>query len=155
MKRALFPPVITLVSLIASCLLVSCARVSVTPPEGFAEIDGRGAYRAVSPEGMRYRVRILKNRPAKDMQFWSEALRSHLLKEGYRLNGEPRSLENGDTPGVLCEWVLPYGNESYVYLTALMVSGRTIILAEAAAAYPVFLRYREALRESLATIRPR
>ena len=134
---------------------VSCSRLSVSPPEGFAELKGRGTYRAVSPEGMLYRISTVKNKPPKDLKFWSKALENHLTKEGYRLNGEPQSFQSGDLEGLSYEWVLPYGNDSYIYLTALIVSEKSITLAEATAPYPVFIRYRQPLLDSLASIRSR
>ncbi|MBN2553707.1 MAG: hypothetical protein JXB06_13100 [Spirochaetales bacterium] len=136
-------------------LAVSCSRVSVPPPEGFAELKGGRSYRAISPEGMLYRVRSIKNDPGKDLEFWGRALENHLLKEGYRLNGEARPFDSGERRGLSYEWVLPYGNESHLYLTALVVTDRTITLAEAAAAYPVFIRYRQAILDSLSGIEPR
>jgi hypothetical protein len=150
MRRLLMPLTLTVLT-----LLVSCSRVSVQPPEGFAELKGRRTYRAVSPEGMLYRVRSIKNEPRKDLEFWGDALQNHLLKEGYRPNGEALSFESDDLEGLLYEWILPSGNESYLYLTALIVTGRTITLAEAAAPHPEFTRYRQALLDSLASIRPR
>jgi hypothetical protein len=142
-------------SLISLLLTVSCSRPSVTPPEGFAELKGRQTYRAISPEGMLYRIRSVKNDPRKDLEFWGEALENHLVKEGYRLNGEAQSFTNGDREGLSYEWVLPYGNESYLYLTALVVTDKTITLAEATAPYSVFIRYRQALQDSIDSIRPR
>ena len=136
-------------------LAASCSRLAVTPPEGFAELEGGRAYQAVSPEGLQYRVRSIKNEPPKSLEFWAEALENHLVKEGYRLNGQSRSFAGGDHRGLAFEWVLPYGNESYLYLTALIVTEKTITLAEAAAPYPVFVRYRQALLDSLGSIRPR
>ena len=150
MKRFLLP--LAIVSLIFT---VSCSRLSVTPPEGFAELkEDRSTYRAVSPEGMLYRIRTVKNKPQKDLKFWSEALENHLAKEGYRMNGDPRPFQNGSWAGLSFEWVLPYGNDSYLYLTALIVSDKTITLAEATAPYSVFIRYRQPLLDSLASIQP-
>ncbi len=136
-------------------LTVSCSRLSVVPPEGFAELKGGRSYRAVSPEGMLYRVRSIKNEPQKDLSFWGEALENHLIKEGYRLSTEAQTFESGNREGLYHEWILPYGHESHFYLTALLVTDRTITLAEAAAPHPIFMQYRQVLIDSLASIRPR
>jgi hypothetical protein len=150
MTRVLLP-----VALFSLLFTVSCARLSVTPPEGFAELKGKRTYRATSPEGMLYRIRSIKNDPQKNLGFWGEALENHLVKEGYRLNGKAQSFQSGAREGLSYEWVLPYGNESYLYLTALIVTDKTITLAEATAPYPVFIQYRQALLDSLTSIRPR
>jgi len=150
MRRLLLP-----LALASLALTISCSRLSVTPPEGFAELGGGRSYRAVSPEGMLYRVRNMKNEPRKDLSFWGEALENHLRKEGYRSSGEAHSFKSGAREGLYYEWVLPSGNQSYLYLTALIVTDRTITLAEAAAPHPVFTQYRQALLDSLTSIRPR
>ena len=129
----------------------------VQSPAGYATLArcGRGGFRALSPEGLPFRVRGFKNAPSKDLGFWTEALKSHLAKEGYRPNGEVRPFQTGELAGSILEWVVPYGEESYLYLTALLVTGKRIILAEAAGPYKLYVEYRRGLEESLAGIRPR
>jgi len=50
---------------------------------------------------------------------------------------------------------VPYDQESYVYLTALLVAGDRILLAEAGGPYKLYLEYRPSLLESLESIRSR
>jgi hypothetical protein len=130
-----------------------CSRVSLDTPEGFARVEGRGEYRAVSPEGMLLRVRTVANNPRKGPEFWSEALETHLREEGYRPAGPPRPLTSAGGSGFVYEWALPYGQQSYLYLTAVAVQGRRIIVAEAAAPYAVYQLHRQGIYESLQTIR--
>lgn len=129
----------------------------VQAPAGYATLArcGRGGFQALSPEGLPFRARGFKNAPSKDLAFWTEALKSHLTKEGYRLDGEARSFRAGDLEGSILEWVLPYREESYLYLTALLTTGKRVILAEAAGPYKLYVEYRSGLEESLAGIRPR
>ena len=136
---------------------VGSCTAAVQPPAGYATLArcGQGGFRALSPEGLPFRVRGFKNAPAKDLGFWTEALKSHLTKEGYRPNGEARPFQAGSLAGSLLEWVVPYGEESYLYLTALLATGKRIILAEAAGPYELYIQYRSGLEESLASIRPR
>jgi hypothetical protein len=153
MRRRLIPAVLLLLPLLA----FAAPRLRVQPPEGFAEAEpGKGAaYRALSPEGLLYRVRLFPNEPQKTLAFWGETLKNHLLKEGYRLNGEARAFQAGETAGTAFEWLVPFGNESYLYLTAVLVAGKRIVLAEAAGPYPLFAQYRPSLTESLRSIRLR
>ncbi len=132
-------------------------RISIQPPAGYAEAGSSrdGSYRALSPEGLGFRVRSFPNQPAKDLAFWGEALESHLTKEGYRPNGEESSFQAGNLPGSALEWVVPYDQESYVYLTALLVAGDRILLAEAGGPYKLYVEYRASLLESLESMRPR
>jgi len=130
-------------------------RLMVEPPAGFAAMAEKGVYRAVSPEGLPYRVRTFENKPEKTLAFWSETLKYHLQKEGYRLNGEGQSFLAGEAPGMAFEWLIAYGNETYLYLTAVIVTAGKIILAEAAGPYPLFIQYRQGLKNSLQSIRLR
>ncbi len=135
--------------------LASCATL-VQKPEGFAEVSPRQIaatqYKAVSPEGMIYRVRTLRNYPVQTLEFWADALENHLEKEGYRSISEGRSFQAGESTGMIFEWAMPYGNQSYIYLTAIVVSEKKIAVAEAAAEHTIYYQHREALLESLATI---
>ena len=136
-------------------VLASCTSL-VQKPEGFAEMLPRQVaatqYKAVSPEGMIYRVRTLRNYPVQTLEFWAQALQNHLEKEGYRSISAGRSFETKDNTGMLFEWAMPYGNESYIYLTAIVVSEKRIAVAEATAEHTIYHQYREALLESLASI---
>lgn len=137
-------------------LAASCSRIRVEPPDGFAEYKTRGlwgprVYRAVSPEGMLFKARSVRNYPSKDLDFWKEALFSHLEKEGYRPAGQAEVFQaSGD--GVLFEWAVPYGQEDYIYLTAIVPSRRRIVVVEAGAEYGIYREYREAILNSLKTI---
>ncbi|MBA7687477.1 hypothetical protein ES703_95940 [subsurface metagenome] len=129
-----------------------CARLTVSKPAGFAESRDRGLYRAVSPEGLLYKVHLVKNYPEQELEFWGRALKNHLTREGYYFTGREESFRAGDRPGILYEWGLPYGNEDYIYLTAIVVFDKKIAVAEAAGVHTVFRQYRQALLDSIKSI---
>jgi hypothetical protein len=128
----------------------------VQKPEGFAAVSawqvGATQFKAVSPEGMSYRVRALDNYPVQTLEFWADALKNHLVQEGYRAVSEGQVFEAGVNPGMIFEWAMPYGDRSYIYLTAIVVSETKIAVAEAAADYTIYYQYRDALIESLVSI---
>jgi len=130
----------------------ACSKVTLEKPEGFAVVKSSKYYKAVSPEGMVYKVRFVKNYPEKDLDFWSRALKKQLEQEGYRFIKE-QSFTSGKKPGLILEWGAPYGTDDFIYLTAISVSGKTIIIAEAAAEFKLFTRYRDAVVKSLTTIK--
>ncbi len=147
---------IVLFTIVAAVLALASCTSLVQKPEGFAEVSpwqiAATHYKAVSPEGMIYRVRTLNNYPVQTLEFWADALQNHLEKEGYRSVSDGQAFEAGETPGMIFEWAMPYGNESYIYITAIAVSEKKIAVAEAAAEHTIYYRYREALIESLASI---
>jgi hypothetical protein len=142
--------------LLAICLALltaSCSRIRIEQPEGFAEIKGGDRYRAISPEGMLLGVRTVKNYPKKDLDFWAEALRNQLEKEGYKLISGDETFQVGERKGVLYEWGVPLGNESYIYLTAIVVMENRIAIAEAGGEHTVYRRYKNAILKSLETLK--
>ncbi len=135
-----------------------CGRPRMEVPEGFAPLDGRGSsFRAVSPEGVRFQVRSAKNEPRQELAFWAEALRVQLAREGYRPSGEPQAFEAGGArrlEGRLYEWAMPYGTETWSYLTGILVAGRRILIIEAAGERSLYRRHRAAMLASLRTLTP-
>jgi len=138
-------------ALLFSALLAGCATASLRQPDGFAEYGSAGEYRAVSPEGVVVRVHLVKNDPAQSLEFWAEALTTQLTKSGYSLVRR-ESLETRAGAAVLLEWAAPVGQEDWIYLTGIAVSGTRIAVAEAAGQYESYQKRRDALIESLKTL---
>ena len=112
-------PALARVTLLLAVLSACATPPSVTPPSGFAVYDDPDIVRAVSPEGVRFRVHYEDHEPAQSLEFWREALRRHLERSGYGLlEEEAFSAPAGD--GALFEWVAPVGAEDWVYLTAVV-----------------------------------
>ena len=53
-------------------LIFSCTHIQIDKPEGFAVVQDAQVYKAISPEGMPFRVRSFENYPVKDLQFWQQ-----------------------------------------------------------------------------------
>lgn len=132
-------------------LLFSCGAVSIEKPAGFAEIESGKTYRAVSPEGLPFRVRQFKNYPEQDLDFWKQALKVHLTREGYQFISENEAAADGKTV-VCCEWGAPWGGDDYIYLTAVTVKGKKILVAEAAGEMKLFEKYRDAILNSIKSL---
>ncbi|MDY7028257.1 MAG: hypothetical protein SVR04_08180 [Spirochaetota bacterium] len=141
-----------LLVVLSMAMLSSCATVpAVDAPEGFAGYDRQSDFLAVSPEGVRFKVRYEKNEPKQDLEFWKEALEIHMDGSGYeKLSGD--TFKTADGEGVYFEWVAPVGQEDWIYLTAVMVHDEWIAVAEAAGSFPVYKKYRDRLMKSLKTI---
>jgi len=131
--------------------LTSCSKISVKKPEGFAEVKKSSTYYAVSPEGAIFRVRYTKNKPEKNLEFWKMAVKNHMTDEGYAFIKEA-DFSTAKKPGVLFQWGAPLGNRNFVYLTAIVVFGKEIAIAEAACEYSLFLTYEPELFASIKSI---
>ncbi|MBN2444697.1 MAG: hypothetical protein JXJ04_25300 [Spirochaetales bacterium] len=138
---------------IALLLLIisGCSQIGVEKPGGFADKLMYNEYNAISPEGVLYRVRYVKNYPEKDIMFWQKAVKLHLEKEGYDYLTETEFDAKGKK-GILFEWGAPYGHENYIYMTAIIVSGKKIAIAEAAGEFTLYQEYKDELLKSVKTI---
>jgi hypothetical protein len=123
-----------------------------TAPRGFAAYDDRAPFRAVSPEGVVYRVRTEENDPKAELAFWREALKKRMLDAGYTLisDGDIRA---SDKPGYLLELAAPQGQMDYSYLIALFVRGDRLVIAEAAGDVTKVRDRRQDLVQAMTNIR--
>jgi len=131
-----------------------CACVHTTPatlPEGFAAYPPEGAFKAVTPDGVVYRVRRESNKPYADMAFWKEALKKRMLEAGYRLSAEA-PLAAGPRQGYLLELTAPYGPLDYGYMIAIFVEKESIQIAEAAGEVAALAKQRPALLAAMANL---
>lgn len=107
--------------------------VSIDLPDGFAlESKGR-VFQAITPEGIRLRLRWVKNYPKMDLNFWEDALETELADRGYLSLAEPKRLSlKGGNEMALTDWGVPYGRDDYRYLTGILVQGNSILILESA-----------------------
>lgn len=145
-----------LVLLLAVLAVTACTTppARMSGPEGFAR-SGTGEYiGAISPEGVLFRLRWEANDPPQDLEFWSVALERHLVDSGYlRLDSGAFAAPAGE--GTWHEWLAPVADEDWVYLTAIVVTGPWILVAEAAGPWDLYDAHRDSVRSSLETIEAR
>jgi len=125
----------------------SGARVPV--PEGFAPWRRTGRFQAVSPDDVVFRVRTAKNKPRADLGYWQEALRNRMTDAGYKLLSESE-VKAGDHPGVLLELGAASGEQDQIYLVAVFVDGRKLVIAEASGEATRFRPRKDAVVAAIA-----
>lgn len=64
------------------------SRSEAVAPSGFAPYKKAGRFQALSPDGVAYRVRSVRNKPKAELPFWKEALRSRMEAAGYHVVAE-------------------------------------------------------------------
>jgi hypothetical protein len=130
--------------LVAACLLCACKTIPRNVPEGFAAYKGNGIFRAVSSDGVMYRIRNEENKPFAELPFWKTALKKHMLDSGYRFIGESDITSDG-RPGYQLELSAPLGDKDYIYLIALFVNGDRLVIAEASGEAVTFRKHRDSV----------
>jgi hypothetical protein len=138
------------------CLAMGCVHTTAGNgnriPAGFAPYTQTTKIKAVSPEGVVYRVRSEDNKPFAELTFWKEALKKRMLDAGYIfLNEAP--IEADAQEGYLLELTAPYGQQDYTYLVAVFVHGKKIIIAEAAGEVGDLAARRTAVLEAIQNLK--
>jgi hypothetical protein len=123
------------------------------PPEGFAPYKAREAFRAVSPDGVVFRVRAAEHEPEADLAFWKEAMTKRMVEAGYQIHAES-GVEASGTPGALLELTAPFGTDDYSYLLAIFPAGKELIIVEAAGEVATFAARRDAVISAIQRVEP-
>jgi hypothetical protein len=138
--------------IVVAVLMVSgCKTIPANAPSGFAAYQGENPFRAVSPDGVMYRVRTTENKPSADLSFWKTALKKHMTDSGYHFISE--SDVSADTlSGYQLELTAPMGDKDYTYLIALFVKGDTLIIAEASGEISSFKKLQTSIDAAIKKI---
>ena len=117
---------------------------------GPLEVQGMATYRmkkesrAASADGVVVRSHAFRHKPVADLAFWSEAVRTHLLGQGYVLQRET------DLTGAhWLEWAVPSRTEDLTYVTVIYPMGRRIEVIEAAGTAERVEQHRDAILQAV------
>ncbi|NOY26144.1 MAG: DUF4349 domain-containing protein [Oligoflexia bacterium] len=114
-------------------------------PTGFAPFHGARRFQAVSPDGVAYRVRSVRNQPRSDLAFWREALKNRMEGAGYHVEADQDVLSADGSPGVLLELGAANGEQDQTYLVGLFVDGARLVIVEATGRADRFAQRRDAV----------
>lgn len=126
---------------LALFMAVGCDSFKATAPEGFAAYEGNRPFRAMSPDGVVYRVRNVSDSQDATLAFWQEALKKRMLDAGYTFlrEGEAKSA-SGD--GYVLEVTAPYGVRDYTYLMAVFKKDKHLVVVESSGEVTTFEKRR-------------
>jgi hypothetical protein len=120
------------VLLLIGFVSAGCAAAQPVTPGGFAAFTASEPFRAVSPDGVVFRVRREENPGGAALAFWKEAVTSRMKAKGYELRADGEVGGGVDArPGFLLELAAPLGLHEHGYLLALFVRGEELVVVEA------------------------
>ncbi|MCP4745805.1 MAG: hypothetical protein GY874_06630 [Desulfobacteraceae bacterium] len=122
----------TYFALLGFVFLCSCAYTVPQVPEGFAQYEKVKDIKAISPDGVMYRVRVEDNKPYAELSFWKEAYKNRMIETGYTFLRESDIKTKKVLKGYLLELTAPVGLQDYTYLTVVFVRDKELIIVEAA-----------------------
>ena len=132
--------------------LVGCApSYTAVKPEGFAAYKGNKPYRAISPDGVVYEVREVKNEPYAELSFWKEAMKKRMDDAGYRVI-QDTTMTIGNREAAYIELAAPMGERDYLYLVTITTNEKKIIIAEAAGVVQQVQNRKQAIIDAIEAI---
>jgi hypothetical protein len=118
-----------LVSITLSFPGSGCVSSDIQVPRGFAAYENGMPYRAVSHDGVMFRIRKEANEPHAELAFWKVALKKRMLDSGYYFIRES-DIKATNKQGYLLELSAPVGQQDYAYMIAIFESGSRILIVE-------------------------
>jgi hypothetical protein len=135
----------------AATLLGGCLPYQARAPEGFAALEEKRPFRALTPERVIYRVRHEPNEPRADLTFWRKALKQRMDEAGYVFVAE-QEIKASTVPGYLLELAAPFGEQDYSYLIALFVRDSQLVIAETTGEVSKVRKRRAAILEAIESL---
>lgn len=133
---------------LAAFVLVSCAGFQGHAPQGFAPYSQGKGFRAVSPDGVVYRVQSSRLSSEADLAFWREALNSRMKQAGYHLV-DSLNLEVDHTPAYALWMEAPLGSVDQSYMVVAIPKGKKLVVVEAAGDTPLFTARKQAILDAV------
>lgn len=113
-------------------------------PAGFGTYENPKALQAVSADRVVYQVKHLENKPFADQGFWQVALKERLAKAGYVVTSEG-AIESAGKTGYYVETTAPRGTTDFMYLVALFVQDKQLIVVESAGELAAYKARRDSI----------
>ncbi|HTJ83222.1 MAG TPA: hypothetical protein VL400_15995 [Polyangiaceae bacterium] len=144
---------------VAACALSGCAsNAHLDTPENFAELEHGDDfdYRATSASGVVIGVRVEKNAPRGNLDFWVSALDAKLEKSGYVKKGDkPEKVATGTLDGARLRFERTKDGRPHEYWLTVFVHGDDLLLVEAAGDTAFFTKdVEKKIDEATRTLQP-
>jgi hypothetical protein len=139
---------------LAGLAMVACASAyHMDPPPAFRAYEESKDPKWITSDGVMLKVRRVDNYPKADLQFWVEAMREHMLRQGYAATPTQCFRTTNKLDGCRVDFVLPNGSEDWVMSETLFVVDEDVHLVEAAGPYARFNKVEGELQQALVSFR--
>jgi hypothetical protein len=148
------------VMLSRSLLILAAAALACSGCTSAYHMDAPPSFRAyeqssepkwITSDGVMLKVRSVENYPKASLDFWVEAMREHLVRQGYASTSTHCFKTKRQLPGCRLDFLLPHGNEDWVLSETLFVLDDDVHLVEAAGPYSRFAKVDKDLQQALGT----
>lgn len=129
-------------------------QLRMQTPAGFQRYKKSPGLKMITADGVRLKVREVKNYPLASLAFWEEATERHLLAKGYQRKGKRRFKTQKGLEGATLELLMPRGAKDWVLQETIFVRGDRIWLVEVAGPFDRFAPLEKSLQAALRTFDP-
>ncbi|HEX2736167.1 MAG TPA: hypothetical protein VHM70_31415 [Polyangiaceae bacterium] len=134
--------------------LGGCARpYDMQMPTSFRAYDESRPLKGITPDGVMLKVRTVDNYPKGSLEFWTEAMSEHLVRQGYALSSKRCFKTASSLAGCRLDFLLPHGSQDWVLSETVFVDADNIHLVEAAGPYDRFSKFDQELQQALLTFK--
>jgi len=131
----------------------SCINYTINIPDDFVVYDREAHFKAITADGIRMKIKKIKNEPKGDILLWSRTIELHLKSRGYQIikNDEIKTVSGLQGRAMLS--LFKYHRKDYSYLTAIFVHKKYVYLIESAGPYDIFNNHQKNIYKSIRSFR--
>jgi hypothetical protein len=134
------------------CVLISCASFKANAPENFAAYKSENTkFKAISSDGVLYRVSVYEQKSEASIDFWKEAFLLKMKNTSYK---QEDSLNVSISGKAAMGYIFSFANNvgSDLYLVAAVQNGNEMLVVEAAAEREKFNAHKAAILKAIGEI---
>ena len=140
----------------AALASVACGpSAKLSPPPGFAHVDGDYDDRITSPRGVVVGARALPNKPRANLEFWTEAIDLRMRARGYAPEATADVKSDAGVPGRGLRYTFFDGQRETRYWVDVFATDQRVVLVEAAGDKGDFDAARGAVESTMLAVRVR
>ncbi len=133
---------------------VACGpSAKLSPPAGFAHVDGEYDDRITSPRGVVIGARVERNKPVANLEFWAEAIDLRLRAQGYVPEPTTDLKSKSGLPGKGLRYTFFDGQRTNRYWVDVFATDQRVILVEAAGDQTDFDAQKDQVESTMLAVR--
>lgn len=132
--------------------LSSCSHFTAKAPTGYAEFEEDSNYRALSSDGIVFRVKEVENEPFAELKFWKESLIHRMKASGYIFIKES-VVEIQGVKSAQVEWGSFYNKQDYTYMNVIVPTADYIFIIEVAGESSKFEKDRSKIEAAVKALK--
>jgi hypothetical protein len=141
--------------IILSLLFFGCKPpYTMEGPKSFKRFHDTREFKMITADGVMLRAREVDNYPKAALDFWVDAMKLHLVEQGYALKSTNCFKTENNRDACTLDFLLPHGVEDWAFSETIFVVDDTIVLVEVAGPYERYAKVEKELTAALMTFEP-